>query len=804
MIKSWFKIFYRNSKKNSLNLIINILGLTLGFAGLMFVLLYLNNEKSYNQWNPEKENIYRVLHRMSDGKISDIGPSAEGPAFEEDIPEVLDFYLASGWYYDSMAKIDGKNKYTKYILNGESNFFDYFPFKVIQGTASAFKESRDNIGISSDLAVLYFGNGNVIGESITIDDRLFTISTVFEGNKKSYFNPKLVKQYEEKLDNSNWSSFSKNMLIKLSEGADIKDVEAKMNSIVEKHITIPAAKTRNIDLAKYKEEYGISIVLEKLTDIRLHSVSDSGGPEGKGNYQLIIIMLGLSVLLVIISCVNFINLSTASASGRSKEVGVKKTLGLSKKTIAVQYILEILAQGLVAFVFALIMVELLMPYFNDFMSKELSITDGSVLMNISVIAVLTSVLVGVIPSVYISNFKTVEVLKGNVSGSKNGIIIRNAMLGLQFLISGFFLIGAMIIYYQVNYMINKDLGFSGEQILVVEMDEFENRYKKYQTLKKELIKHPNINVITSNFYMPGGTYSNSTAVTYKDYKSVANSNAIDFGYLDMVKIKILKGRDLNIDFASDSISNILINETLAKELSIYNDPIGKEVEVGFRSANGMKRTVVGMIKDYHIDGFDKKINPMFIMHWNMYSWMKRYNMYAVQFKVNAQNMDETIKYIEEYWGVNVDPGYPFNYRFLDQQFNKTFEKHHKQKTLFSILTAVVILISLLGLFALATLNIQQRLNEVAIRKTLGASTKEIMYELIKGFIKIVLLVSVFLIPLAYYFMQIWLDNFIYKVDMPLLPYLIAPVVLIILVIIVVGYKAFRATKIDLIKHLKFE
>lgn len=802
MKKIWFKIFYRQSKKNWLNILVNILGLALGFSGLIIVLLYLNDEKAYNQWNPNKTSIYKINHILSNGDVWQTSTSVEGGFFTDEIPEVTDFYLSDSWYDETLITTGSKKKFTRGILQGNPNFFDFFPFAIIQGSANHFKEVRNHMAISKKLALHLFKKENALGKTIDVRGNTYMVSTVFEGNEKSYFNPNIIIQYP-KNPQGHWGNFSKNLFVKVREDASMLGVEEKMDAIFTKYSAIPGAEGEGISLEEFQELYGIKVKIDNLSDIRLHALGDTAGPEGKGNYQLIVIMLGLSILLVIISCVNFINLATASASQRAKEVGVKKTLGLSKTTLAKQYVLEVMFQGLIAFIFALVFVELLLPSFNNFLNKNISIFDNTVLLNVAILAILVSLFVGIIPAIYISNFKSVEVLKGNISRSKNGRFIRNAMLGVQFLISGFFLIGVMTIYLQVNYMMNKELGFTGEQIIVIRMNDNQKRYQKYQTLKKELIKHPKIEVITSNYFIPGNNSSNSTNAKYKDLSTQANSNAVDFEYLDMVNIKILKGRTLKEKFASDTISNIMINEAFAKALNIYDDPIGKKVYIGFDDDN-IKKNVIGMIKDYHINGFEKKIDPMFLMHWNTYNHMRDYNFRSIQFKVKSENFSETIAFIEDYWKKNIEQGYPFNYSFLDKQFQQTFAKYQQQKRMFLILTLAVIFISLLGLFALATLSIQQRLKEVAIRKTLGASVKEIMFQLIKNFIQVVLIASVFLIPIAYYFMRNWLDNFAYRIDIPWLSFILAPIILIVLVIAIVGLKAYKATKIDLVKYLKFE
>ena len=308
-------------------------------------------------------------------------------------------------------------------------------------------------------------------------------------------------------------------------------------------------------------------------------------------------------------------------------------------------------------------------------------------------------------------------------------------------------------------------------------------------------------------FVPGEGFVNGTGLRHKinDKSFNSASNVVDFNYLDFAKIKLLKGRNFSEEKSSDSSTKIIINETAAKALGIYNKPLGEKLALGWLededTANSFE--VIGMVNDYHFDGFDTKIAPMFFVVWDellfTHNWMP-----AIQFKIKSDNIDRTIAEIEAFWKQNVDAKYPFSYEFLDKKFAKTYKKYQKQQTLFLILSVLVILISLLGLFALATLTIQQRLKEVAIRKTLGASVKEIMFQLLQSFLKIVIISSVVLIPIAYYFMQNWLQNFVYRIEMPLTPFILTPVILIILVFAVVGLKAYKATKIDLIKYLKFE
>ncbi len=804
MTQTWFKIFFRNSKKNWLNIVVNILGLTMGFAGLLLVLLYLHDEQSYNANNPNVNEVYRTIHKMSDGDIWDSSTSVEGAKYKEEIPEINDIYLSNGWMQSTIVKINGKQVYVEDILEGMPSFFEFFPFPIVEGSAETFENAKNHVAISEQQAKILFGTKSAIGKTIEFSGRSLMITTVYKILGKHYFMPKMVIQFEKELE-GHWGNFSNNLFVKTNKGVLLETINEKANAVWYKNAIVPPAKEEGISPEEFFKKYGTTVIFEPLKDIRLKTISNDAGPEGKGNYQLILVMLSLSILLIIISCVNFINLSIASATQRAKEVGVKKTLGLSKLTLTRQYALEIVLQGCVAFILSLVLVELILPSFNDFMQKEISILNFELLIKVAFVALLVSIFIGFIPAIYLSKFKAVEVLKGNVSRSKKGVFARNIMLGMQFLISGFFLVGSLIIYNQVDYMMRKDLGFEGDQVVMVSMNDFENRYEKYELAKKELTKHPNIDVVTSNSFTIGGGSSNSTNFDYKEISIQANANAIDYNYLEVLGIQILKGRGFNEEKSSDTIKNILINETLAKELHIYDNPIGKMVNAGFGGDDndGKNLQVIGMVKDYHTFGLDNKIPPTFMFHWNTFDWMKN-NFWKIQIKIKSNNVPETLKYIENYWKENVEQGYPFNAQFLNQRFARTFKKYQKQKTLFSILTTIVIIISLLGLFALATLTIQQRLKEVAIRKTLGASVKEIIFQLIKSFLKITIISSIILVPISYYLMQNWLNNFVYRIDMPIWPFVIAPIILLLLVFIVVGIKALNATKVDLIKYLKFE
>ncbi|PKH51691.1 hypothetical protein CXF68_13805 [Tenacibaculum sp. Bg11-29] len=803
MLQIWFKIFFRNSKKNWLNALINISGLTLGLAGLLIILLYLNEEKSYNQWNPNKEDVYRVnIKQPKSGEVWNSVNAGMYLTYPKELPEVTEALMVGLHYRSRVLQFKDAFEFTDKLIFTEPQFFEFFPFKILEGSAGKFAETRTNIALSKKYADRLFKGEKAIGNLVKINGKDYAITCVYELPKNTHQEPELLMQFSEAFE-VNWGNHNNELFCRITEGTDLAALKLKMNQIFINAYK-PYANEAGISIEEFDNRYGIpTVLLDKLDTIYLHSSAKKAGPSGTGNYQLLMVLLSLSVLLIVISCVNFINLSIASASQRAKEVGVKKTLGLSKKQLLFEYVFEIVFQGIISFVIALVIVELVLPFFNQFVDKDISILHTSSLFTLFLVAVLTSFFVGSIPAIYLSNFKAIEVLKGSISKSKKGNFARNIMLGFQFLISGFFIISMLIVGNQINYMMQKDLGFDKEQVLSVEVFSIENEYEKFLLTQQVLSKNENIIAVTSSMFVPGDGFVNGTSLNHKinDIGFNAASNLVDYNYIDFAKIKVLKGRNFSKNIASDSINKLIINETAAKKLGISKKPIGEIVDVGW--SDNVNFEIIGVVEDYHFEGFDAKIAPMFLGLWNTFEFGKTW-MPAIQFKIKKNNIDQTIAEIETFWKQNVDAKHPFSYKFLDKNFAETYDKYQKQQTMFLILSILVILISLLGLFALATLTIQQRLKEVAIRKTLGASVKEIMFQLLKNFLKIVVTSSIVLIPIAYYFMQNWLNNFVYRIEMPLLPYIITPIILIVLVFVVVGLKAYRATKIDLIKYLKFE
>ncbi|WP_196893216.1 ABC transporter permease [Aureivirga marina] len=803
MLKIWFKLFWKHHQKRKLNTFVNYLGLTLGFTGLTLMLLYLNEEKSYHQWHPEKENIYRILHKShAENEIWSTATFIEGPTFKEEIPEVEDYFLTQNYYEKRIVKNQNKSIYSEKILHSQSNFFDFFPYEIIKGNSEKLKESKTHIAISDGFAKKIFKTTDVIGKNLFYDSENYIIISVYKIPEKSYFQPEMIVPLRN-LEIDNWDWFSKTLFCKFSENADSKLVAEKMNQIFSNYRSTIGAKEEGLSVEEYEEKLGMAIIVEPLSELHLNTIAENAGPERKANYQMIMILLGLSILLLIISGLNFINLATVTLTQRAKEIGIKKCLGTSPLSLAKFYFLEVLILTLFSLFSGFILIEILLPYFNQFMGINLVLFHWKTLVQILLITLVFTLFISGIPSFYFYKIEMIKALKGNQFKTKKGKIFRHFILGTQFLISGFFIIGILVIQKQVDFMMHKDLGFSGDQILIVDFHEEENTIKKFELAKKELIKHSSIHEISTNSVPPGGDFI-TFALNYEDQIIDAKINLVTTDYLDMYKIPVVKGRDFKENIASDTLRNIIINEAFAKRLNFLEDPIGKKVRLGIETEkfDGWV-TIVGMVKDYHILGFDNEIKPMVLTSFKNIEWFSSL-MNSIQFKISSENIPETISHIETFWRNNYQKEFPFTYEFADKKFAKSYEEYQQQMTLFKILSFLVILIATLGLFALCSLTIQERYKEIAIRKTLGATTKEMMLPLMQIFFKVVFISSILVFPIAFYLMQLWLDNFIYRIHMPILPYVLTPILLTFLVLIVVGTKAFIATKIKTTQYLKYE
>ncbi|MDI1255454.1 MAG: ABC transporter permease [Flavobacterium sp.] len=809
MLKNWIRIFLYQIRNNRFFTALNILGLSIGIAGLIFSILYWNDEHAYNAWNPEKDNTFQVISDLGEGMMWAATTEPMGRLLKNE-PEVETYCYTQDSYDGNIIIYKGRKEIIEKIYSAQSTFFSFFPFHFIKGNAKSALDKELYCAISEKTAQRLFGNENPMGKSLIYGEKTIVVNGVYNIPGKSSVAPEIVVNnispyLEENRDS--WNNFNFNLFLKLKNPDDAPAVERKMYKLFYTYRMLPDAKQQGMTIDDYIKKNGKSLsYLEPLATARLHSRSNSY-PEGQGNFQFLMIMVGLSVLILILSIANYVNLATANALKRAKEVGIRKIIGASRANIVYQFVFETVLTTLFAILLSLVIVEIALPYYNAFLQKELVIHSSQFYLELVIIFAVVVAIAGIFPAIYVSRFETLKVLKGNFGRSKSGIWLRNGMLVFQFAIASFFMIGSYIVYEQINYLANKDLGFKGNQILKIA---YRNPYnfreegikvrllERYTTIRRELLKIDGIDQVgTGSFSLGSNSSFSSSSFEYHGQTIQSQNMGVDFSMLNMLGVTIVKGRNLSEKFATDSINSVLVNETAAKMMHEKN-VVGKVIPW-----NDKQLTIVGIVKDFHNAGPQDAIPPMVFFNYKTVDWMI-FNTHHIYVKVNPKHIEKTILAIEKFWGKNVDADYPFEYDFLDKSYARTYEAYTNQKNLFSLLNVVVIMIALFGLFALASYSIERRMKEIAIRKTLGAETQVLLKSLSKQYIIFCIIGFAAAIFPVYFLLDKWLQNFAYRIDITFLPFGIGFFALMLLTLIVVLSRAYQATQVEVLKYLKYE
>lgn len=804
MLQNWLKIAFINYKKNWLSTIINLFGLTIGLTGFMLILMHWNDEESYERWNPKNDQIYyfQTYHKPENSYGNNISVPMARRA-KEVIPGVEDYVLLNGSGIGLKMTTKTKTVFQKDGMTATESFFKFFPFKLISGSYKNVLKGESVIALSTEAAKNIFGKTNVAGESLKFDNKNYVVTAVYELPKEnSQIKPEFIINPVEQIknDEKNWGNFNYACFFMLKPGTDFKVVQQKFIKDIFEYRAGLDKDASGLSIQQYLNLYGpTDSVLTPLKEIKLHAkASWFGTPD----FKTLMILFTLSVLIVILSAINFINLKTAQASQRAKEIGVRKAIGSTKSNLILQFLLETFLICIASYLLALALTELLLPSFNKFFDKEIVMNDWRIYYYSFAMVALVTVVSGLIPALYLSNFKAIDTLKGNFARSRRGVWLRNGILTLQLIISSFFIIGGLIVNQQVKHMMNKDLGYSGKQIMMVSFNEENSKpWLKYERLKTEMKNIQGVEDISYGEAVPGSNRSSSSNMDFMDKSIQGQHGSMDYDYLKFLNVKLKTGRWLDPALSSDTINNVLVNEAFVRKFGWKDeDALKNEVKPGF---DNKKYKIVGVVKDFNIRSLRTEIEPIIFFHYKETEW-KRFNVYNIQLKIKPDDIDGTVNRIKTYWQNNVEPGYPFDSYFIDKQFAKTFDKYQKQQTLFTILNAMVLMVALLGLFALSSLMIEQKLKDVAIKKTLGASDSTLVLGLTKQFIWITLIAVLISVPISYYLMNEWLKDFAYRIDMPVFPFILSMILLLTLTFAVVSIKAYQATKVNLVKYLKYE
>lgn len=797
MIRNYIKITFRNILKNKVFSFINITGLSIGLTAAMLILLYTKDEVSYDKFHANNPNIHRIVSAWmkpdgsldhKDGNTGDI----QGPKFKEKVPEIEAFVRVQGEFKDvrSNGEIKGYE-----MLAADSNFFSVFSFPLLSGNPETALQKPNTIVISEEMAEKFFNTKDALGKVLELKEndkfvpyQVTGVAQKCPQNSSIKFDFLLPKFVDAKdLSNGeNWFSFFQNTFVLLHPQADIKKVEAKMKQIYE----ADSKEAAMMMATQYGEKNKAVYNLQPLLEIHLSTdLPAQNGLMDASNPMFSYILTGIALFILLIACINFVNLTVARSLKRAKEIGVRKVVGSSRQQLIWQFLGESFVLSLIAFALAILLVELVLPTFNQLSNKALSLSylfDVKLVIAYIGIFLTTSLLSGFYPAIMMSGFSPITTLynRFNLSG-KN--YLQKSLVVLQFGLASFLIIVTLTIYSQFNYLINKDLGYDEKNVVMVDFGENLSR-EKANILKEQLLKNQNIiQVAPKN----GGFWGTVARVNNKKDISFAYET-VDEDYLPLYKIPVKSGRNFSKNFA-DSTHSVLVNEAFVKEAG-WQNPIGQIVDFFYN--NNEKYTVVGVVKDHHFDVLRQEIKPQLFT-------MKSNGFGKVNIRIKPNTESASLAHIEKTFK-SLFPLNPYVYKFKDLENAKAYESEAKWKQIMLFGAVLTIFISCIGLFGLATLSAEKRTKEIGIRKVLGASIMNIVSLLSVDFLKLVGVSFVFAFPLAYYAGEEWLKNYPYRINISAGFFAITSLITILIALFTVSWQSIRAAMMNPVNSIKSE
>ena len=791
MFTSIFKIAVRNLVRDISYSLINILGLTIGITGSLFLILYVYDDLSFDRYHEKTDRIYRISSKITepddafDWAVTQMPLS---PQIKQDYPEVEEStrLIQSGRH---LYKYEEAEFFEEEVSYTDSTVFDIFTWPLVEGDPKTALTKPNSIVLTRSFSERYFGNESPIGKVLEREDNnSYTVTGLIEDIPKTsnYRLSALISRNSLPGDFGSWGSFHIYTFILLREGADYKALEAKLPEMYKNY------------MAEIFERMGINIVYELLPITRIHLYSDfEGEPVPVGNIQFIYIFIVIIVFLLTIACINYMNLATARSTKRSKEVGIKKVAGSSSKALIWQFISESLVLTLISLAISLLLCYLLLPVFNNISGKFIDfsiIAHPVILLSLLAVTIFTGLAGGCYPALYLSGFNPVEILRGQLRISGSSLTVRKILVIIQFTLSTAMVISTWIVYNQLNYLKNKDLGFIKENVITLRLTTPE-MVKNLSVFKEAVLTRPGIlSIGSANASIGFGTGKNVIRVETDEgmtERGINNFQA-DHDFIKSLGITILEGRDFSEDIPSDTIRGVIINETLAKRLN-WNDPIGKKVQ--FFGDTTSFATVVGLIKDYHQFGLYNEMESLMILYYP--------TCYVVFIRTDGNDLEGKIEFIKEKWN-EMYPGFPFDYNLLEEDFDEQFRADEKRGIIYAFFAILTVLIACLGLFGLASFVTEQRTKEVGIRKVFGAEVSNIVNMMLKSYLYLAGISILIASAISYYFAKKWLESFVYRVDIKWTTFLLAALVTILITLLTVSLHTIRTGNLNPAESLRNE
>lgn len=803
MIRNYLKTGWRNIIKNKGTYSLNIIGLALGIASVIMIMLYVLDELSYDRFNEKADRMVRVVFKaevngeqMKEAVV--MAPVAQ--TLKNDLPEVTKATrLAKS--YNNRLEYNGTYHGQSDLGYVDPNFFQVFTLPIINGNKNTPLDKPNSVVISESLADNIFGKNDPIGKTITVtnrDEQLYVTGVMKDIPTNSHFHFDLLVStlgYAQ-AQNTSWMESDFFTYLVLKEDAEIAHVEAKLPAITKKYMGPQMVEAIGMSYEEFQKDNDIGLFLQPLTDIHLHSdFSDSTTLEQGGDIKYVYIFSAIAVFMLVIACINFMNLATASASKRSKEVGIRKVLGSNKNQLIYQFLAEAFISTIIAAVLAIVLFALSIPLFNQLAGKTIEFTtilNPVYLLSLFGLIFLITVLAGSYPAFYLSSFNPLNALKSKFSGNGKGSGIRSGLVVFQFVISAGLILATLVVREQMNYIQNKDLGYEKDQLLVIK-DTYllENNEDNFI---QEIENNPRVASVTHSAFVPAGESDNEVGGTFQNGEFLRRMYFynVDENYIPTMGMNLLQGRNFSKEFGDES-DKVIINEKAAEILGFGKDAIGKTFQ---RDTNeGLKDiTIIGVIKNFNWKSLHQEIEPL-ILKKNPYG--------GIILRSKTADMSGIIETLDTRWN-QYNPREALNYSVLDESFKHTYLKERKMGTILSIFAILTIIVACLGLFGLVTFTAEQRFKEIGIRKVLGSSATQIVALLSKDFLKLVAVSFLIAFPLSFYLMNRWLQDFAYRITIQWYLFVMAAVITLGIAFLTIGIKSFKAASANPIKSLKTE
>ncbi len=818
MFKNYLKIALRHLWKHKGFSIINIAGLAIGLTCFLLISLFISNELSYDRWNPQADRIVRPVSDIKFGGSElhmAVSGAVIGPDVAREMPEVQAFCRLRN-YGTYLVKRDGEmqqNFEERELLAADSSFFEVFPLSIIAGNPKTSLREPNTIAISKTKAEKYFGTTQMaMGETLVLDNRLkCKVTAVYEDiPSNNHFDADFLISMNgnREVENSSplWATSNNfHTYFLLRPGTDVEAFKTKFDAFSEQKIAETAQVMMNLSLEEFeKTGQHARYTLQDLTDIHLYSNLDVE-LSANSSIQYIWGLGAIGLFVLFIACINFMNLTTARSSQRAKEIGVRKVLGGLRSNLIGQFLSETVFLTVVAVLLAVGLAALLLPSFNELSTRELVMpwSSGTFWLSLMLGTALVGLMAGSYPAFFLSAFNTIKILKGQAVGKNKGVGLRSALVVFQFTTSIVLIVATLLVYKQLNYIQDKKLGFQKDQVIIVD-----NAYvlgDKVEVYREEVKKQPGIKAVTVSSYLPvPSSRSNTTFVTSREFRQDNALNMgqwqVDFDYQETLGLEMVDGRFFDHQFSTDS-SAIILNETAAAILG-FEDPLGQHLYLPNDNVQGQPRpedfdeyTIVGVVKDFHWESLRENIGPL--------SLMIGRSTAHVSCKFSAAESASVVQALEAQWK-KLTPDQPFSYRFMDNSFNSMYEAEQKIGNIAMIFALLAIFISCLGLFGLASFTAEQRTKEIGIRKVLGANTPQIVQLLSKDFLQLVFIALLIAIPIAWYGMQQWLQDFAYRIEISGWVFVAAGLAAILIAVLSVSFQSIRAALANPVESLRAE